>query len=78
MVPLCNMVTPWALNTRSVVGIAGCAATVAAFTPAVVAPTTNFRVQLKTLSLVSRSSRSCETFNFQVKPYFTVYKLVTW
>lgn len=71
------MVTPWALNTRTVVTIVGCAATVAAFTPAVAATLTNFRVQLKTPSLVSRSSRSYETFNFQIEPYFTVYKLVT-
>jgi len=62
----------WPLNTRTVATLPGCTAPAPTFIPAAAAPPTNIHAQLQTLTLASRSSRSCETLKFQVKLYFTV------
>lgn len=60
MVPLCNMVTLWASNTRMRSTVPGCTITAATFVHEVVALTPNRHVLQQTPALVSRSSKSCE------------------
>ena len=72
MVPLCNMAISWPSNTPTVATIDGCTAQAPTTTHKAAALPTNIHAQLQTRTLVSRSSRSCETLKFQVKLYFTV------
>lgn len=57
---LYNTAILWRSNIRSQATVPGCTTILAAFTPRVAATTTKQHVQLKTLLLVSGSSRSCE------------------
>ena len=58
---LSNMGIPWPLSTLSVAVARGCIVTVLTFMLEVAAQPTSIRVQLKTRTQASRSSRSCET-----------------
>jgi len=60
MVPLCNMVTLWASNTRTRTTVPGCTTTEATSVHEAVALTANHHALQKTPPLVSRSSKSCE------------------
>ena len=58
---LSNMGIPWPLSTLSVAVARGCIVTVLTFMLEDAAQPTSIRVQLKTRTQASRSSRSCET-----------------
>ena len=59
MALLCSLGISWPLSTLTVAPAHGCT-TALTFTLEVAAQTTSFRVQLKTRTQASRSSRSCE------------------
>ena len=64
MVGRCSMVTLWASNTLLVLPAPGCIALAATFILKAAAPTTNGHALVRTPSLASRSSKSCEAWTF--------------